>query len=166
MKQKSIFGVIIIIVLVGFELAQNVFGNPVVVQPLERPFIRIPFLIAMYFFGAWIEYAYFNSTFYQKIGSDYTSKSNYKLFLRINLVTFPLTQVFAYIFYIYFSQFFWFYVLLIEIGVVLIETYLLRIEFKRMLIFEISPKFLLRKAFSANLISFLVGLFAFIPSFF
>lgn len=166
MKQKSIYLVIIIFVLVAFELAQTVFGNPIVVEPKERPLIRISILIGMFFLGAWIESAYFKSTFHQPFETEYRSKSNYNLFLKINLVTFPLTQVIAYFFYIYFSLFFWVYVIIIEIGVVFIETQLLRIELKRMVAVEVSSKIILRRTFFANLISFLVGLLTFFPSIF
>jgi hypothetical protein len=165
-NRRSYFYVVVLLGLLWLSFTQIIFGNPIEVVPPERPIVRIIVLINMYFFGAWIEYAYFNSKFYQKIGLEYVQKSNYKLFLRINLVTFPLTQILAYIVNIYFSQFFWFYVFLIEIGVVLIETYLLRLELNRIITTEISPKILLRNTFSANLISFLVGLFAFFPAFF
>ncbi len=91
------------------------------------------------------------------------SKSHYILFLKINLVTFPLTQILAYFFYMYFILFFWFYVFLIEIGVVIIESYLLKIELKRIVVVELTPKFVIRNTISANLISFLVGFLAYLP---
>lgn len=143
------------------EFIQNVYGNPVAIPP-ENPFITVPLLIFMYFIGARVEYAYFNSKFFKKHGFENVSNSNFNLFLKINLVTFPLTQILAYLFYLYFMQFFWFYIFLIEIGVVFIESYLLRIELKRIVDVEISSKILLRSTFFANVLSFLVGFLPFL----
>jgi len=145
------------------EFIQNVFGNAVPLDYPENPFVTVPLLILMYFIGARVEYAYFNSKIFKKHRSEYVSRSHYRLFLKINLVTFPLTQILAYFFYIYFWLFFWFYVLLIEIGVIFIESYLLRIELKRIVDVEIAPKFILRNTFSANMISFFVGFLAYLP---
>jgi hypothetical protein len=152
----------LIFVFLCSEFTQIVYGNAVVVEPSENPFIRIPMLIIMFFIGTALEYAYFSSKFSKKRKFDYVSRSDYKLFLKINLVTFPLTQVLAYFFYVYFLQFFWLYVLLIEIGVVFIESYLLRFELQRVVDVEISSKFILGRTFIANIISFLVGLLAFL----
>ena len=163
MKRKSIFLFIVIFGFFCFGFTQNVYGNAVVLDQSENPFITVPMLILMFFIGARVEYAYFNSKFLKKHRSEYALRSHYRLFLRINLVTFPLTQILAYFFYIYFLLFFWFYVFLIEIGVVFIESYLLRIELQRVVDIEISSKFILRKTFSANIISFLVGFLAYLP---
>ncbi len=152
----------LIFVFLCSEFTQIVYGNAVVVEPSENPFIRIPMLIIMFFIGTALEYAYFSSKFSKKRKFDYVSRSDYKLFLKINLVTFPLTQVLAYFFYVYFLQFFWLYVLLIEIGVVFIESYLLRFELQRVVDVEISSKFILGRTFIANIISFLVGFLAFL----
>ena len=172
MKKKSIFLVIVIFVFLCSEFAQNVYGNPVPISGvpiLKNPFFTVPLLIIMFFIGARVEYAYFNSTFFKKHRLENVSRSHYSLhynlFLRINLVTFPLTQILAYFFYIYFLQFFWIYVIFIEIGVVFTESYLLRIELKRVVDAEISSKILLINTFSANIISFLVGLLAYLPIF-
>jgi hypothetical protein len=145
------------------KLAQNVYGNPVALDLPENPFITVPLLILMYIVGARVEYAYFNSTLSKNRGIKYGSRTRYRLFLRINLVTFPLTQILAYFFYIYFWLFFWFYVILIEIGVVFIESYLLRIELHKVIDVDISSKLMLRRTFSANIISFFVGFLAYLP---
>jgi len=167
-KRKSIFLVIGIFVFFCSEFTQIVYGNPVVVRPVdilfENPFFTVPLLIIMFFIGARVEYAYFNSKFFKKHRFESVSRSHYGLFLRINLVTFPLTQILAYFFYIYFLLFFWFYIFLIEIGVVFIESYLLRIELQKLGDVEVSSKFILKKTFSANIISFLVGFLAYLPA--
>jgi hypothetical protein len=59
-----------------------------------------------------------------------------------------------------------FYVFLTEIGVVFIESYLLRIELQKGVVVELSSKYILRMTFYANLISFLVGFLAYLPIFF
>lgn len=163
MKRKSIFSFIAIFVFLCSEFTQNVFGNPVVLDLPENPFITVPLLILMYFIGARVEYAYFNSKVFKNHRIENDSRSHYRLFLRINLVTFPLTQILAYFFYIYFLLFFWFYVFLIEIGVVFVESSLLRIELKRIVDVEIPSKLMLKRTFSANIISFLVGFLAYLP---
>ena len=148
------------------EFIQLVYGNPVAAPPLDllrNPFIAIPLLILMFYIGARVEYAYFNLNFFKKHDLKYISQNDYKLFLKINLVTFPLTQILAYFFYVYFEQFFWFYVILIEIGVVFIESYLLRIELKRVADIERLSKFILRSAIYANIISFLLGFLIYLP---
>jgi hypothetical protein len=149
---------------VAFGFAQSVKGNPVpMIPPMRNPIISILLLTNMFFFGVGVEFAYFNSTLIKRHRRDYDSKRHYRTFLKINLVTFPLTQILAYFFYIYFAQFFWFYIILVEIGVIIIESYLLRIELPKLVDVEISPKVLVGKSFAANLMSFLVGLVAFLP---
>jgi hypothetical protein len=159
-KRKSIFFVILIFIFLCFEFTQIVFGNGVPMNYSENPFFTVPLLIIMFFLGSWLEYIYFDLILFREFRF-----SQYRFFLRINLVTFPLTQILAYFFYIYFVQFFWIYVLFIEIGVVFTESYLLRIVLKRVVDAEISSKILLINTFSANIISFLVGLLAYLPIF-
>jgi len=147
-------------------LTQNVYGNPVMFPPLEptkNPFITVPLLILMFFVGARVEHAYFNSKILKRNSFKYVPKSQYRTFLKINIVTFPLTQILAYFFSVYFVQFFWLYVLLIEIGVVFIESYLLKIELTRVEDVEIPPKSILLRTFFANVFSFLVGFLAYLP---
>ena len=164
MKKKSNFLVLVIFIFLCSKLAQNVYGNPVALDLPENPFITVPLLILMYIVGARVEYAYFNSTLSKNRGIKYGSRTRYRLFLKINLVTFPLTQILAYFFYIYFILFFWFYVFLIEIGVIFVEFYLLRIELKREIDEEIPSKFILSTVSIANIISFVVGFIAYLPT--
>ena len=154
-----------IFVSLCFIFTQNVCGNPVVGVPIvlmKNPFFAVPILILMFFGGAGLEYAFFYLVILKKKSFEYASKHQYRTFLKINLVTFPLTQILAYFFYVYFVQFFWLYVLLIEIGVVFIEWFLLKIELKRILDVEITSKFILIMSFLANAQSFLVGLLVFL----
>ena len=165
MKRKSIFLVIVIFVSLCFIFTQNVCGNPVVAEPIvlmKNPFFAVPILIIMFFGGSGLEYAFFYLVIIKKKSFEYASKPQYRTFLKINLVTFPLTQILAYFFYVYFVQFFWLYVLLIEIGVVFIEWFLLKIELKRIIDVEITSKFILIMSFLANAQSFLVGFLVFL----
>ena len=141
----------------------NVYGNPVVAPPLEltkNPFITVPLLILMFFLGARVEHAYFNSKILKK---NSFKDVPYRTFLKINMVTFPLTQILAYFFSVYFVQSFWFYILLIEIGVVFIESYLLKIELTRVVDVKIPSKSILIRTFFANAFSFLIGFLAYLP---
>ena len=147
-------------------ITRSVYGNPVVAPPLEltkNPFITVPLLILMFFLGARVEHAYFNSKILKKNSFKYVPKSQYRTFLKINIVTFPLTQILAYFFSIYFVQFFWVYILLIEIGVVFIESYLLKFELTRVVEAEIPSKSILTRTFFANVFSFLVGFLVYLP---
>ena len=166
MKRKSNFLVMLIFVFLCSIITRSVYGNPVAVSPLEltkNPFITVPLLILMFFLGARVEHAYFNSKILKKNSFKYVPKSQYRTFLKINIVTFPLTQILAYFFFIYFVQFFWLYILLIEIGVVFIESYLLKIELTRVVEAEIPSKSILTRTFFANVFSFLVGFLVYLP---
>ena len=166
MKRKSNFLGIAIFVFLYVGFTRSVYGNPVVTPPLEltkNPFITVPLLILMFFLGARVEHAYFNSKILKKNSFKYVPKSQYRTFLKINIVTFPLTQILAYFFSIYFVQFFWVYILLIEIGVVFIESYLLKFELTRVVEAEIPSKSILTRTFFANVFSFLVGFLVYLP---
>ena len=158
-KRKSLFLVMVIFIFFCSEFIQNVHGNPVAAPITENPFFRVIILISMFFIGTGVEYAYFNHKIY---GFEYDSKSLFRLIIRINLVTYPLTQILSYFFYIYFSLFFWVYVLLIEIGVVFIESQLL-VKSQNSVFVGISSFVITRDTFIANFFSFLVGLIGFLP---
>lgn len=163
MKRKLILLDVVIFIFLCITFTQNVCGNPVYMDLPENPFITVPLLILMFFVGVRVESAYFNSKFFEKHNYTYISTSYFTLLLRINLVTFPLTQIFAYFFHIYFLHLFWFYVFLIEIGVVLIESFLLKIELKRVDNVVIQSKYIIIRTLFANITSFLVGLLAYLP---
>lgn len=144
------------------NLTQSGYGNPIVVHPTEDPVVRVTVLIIMFILGVVVEYSFFNLRIVKKYTFERIPGSTV---LEINLVTFPLTQVFAYVFYLYFTQFFWLYVFIIEIGVILVESYLIRLRLRRVGNIELSPKLILGWASLANLLSFLIGLIAFLPVF-
>lgn len=132
------------------------FANPIalILYPSEDPIKRTIILTIVFVIGTFIEYIILKKGI------------NEILFfscIKINLVTFPLTQILAYIISIYLWAYFWFYVLGIEILVIIIEWLLLRIELSKALVLS---RNILHYTAMANLISFLLGLcsFVFFPS--
>lgn len=81
-------------------------------------------------------------------------------FLKINLITFPLTQILVYIVFIYARNYYWIYVFGIEICVILAEWRLILIEVDRKYERTLYPTQVLKLSILANFISFLLG---FIP---
>ncbi|MFW9952470.1 MAG: hypothetical protein ACFFKA_20310 [Candidatus Thorarchaeota archaeon] len=136
-----------------------------VVPPIafENPFMRITVITIFLFINAHIEYAFFKFVVFKR--SSILNRG-YRFFLRINLITFPLTQILAYAFYIYFPDFFWLYVIFIELLVIIIEWVLLNKTFQRLTEIKKSPLFILKGTFGANIISFGIGLLAFLPALF
>jgi hypothetical protein len=118
----------------------------------------------MFLVGTSVEYALFNSKLFKVIKYKFIKRSYYGLVLKINLVTFPLTQMVAYVFYLFFFLYFWWYMLFIEIVVITIEYYLYKIAFLTMEEIKILSKLILRTTIVANIISFLIGLPAFLPA--
>ena len=93
----------------------------------------------MFFIGTTIEYKIFRHVVVKRP----RNKRLFSTCVKVNLVTFPLTQILAYIIYIYLSSYFWFYVLAIEILVIIIEWFLFRIEFNKILTESMTSKHLI-----------------------
>ncbi|MFX1497767.1 MAG: hypothetical protein ACFFBH_09590 [Promethearchaeota archaeon] len=138
-------------------------ADPVAVNLPEDPFMRSICLIIFFLIGTSIEYGIF-----QLIMTN--NQWNRKVLLscfKVNLVTFPLTQILAYIISRYLYSFFWFYILGVEILVIFIEWFLFKIELNKIFINSIKGNDILFISTSiANASSFFVGLLAiFIPLF-
>ena len=86
-------------------------------------------------------------------------------FLKINIITFPITQILVYIVFIYAFNYYWIYVLGIEILVILAEWRLILIEFDRKYVKILYPKQALKISIMANIISFLLGFVPYIVIF-
>ena len=86
-------------------------------------------------------------------------------FLKINLITFPLTQILVYIVFIYARNYYWIYVLGIEICVILAEWRLILFEFDRKYDRTLYPRQVLKISILANFISFLLGFVPYIVLF-
>jgi hypothetical protein len=144
----------------------SVKANPVAVPLIPwiyNPYFCIFYITILFLIGTLVEYLYFRSVIAKK-NSSQASKNKVLLFtiFKINLVTYPLTQVLAYIFYIVISWLFWVFIFFIEILVVMIEWQLLKIEFERIYEGNVVLKNLLKDTSLANLNSFLIGLIGFI----
>ena len=161
MKRQIYFYISLIVVITIITQIIQVYANSIVPVPIEDPGLRIGILILLFVFGIFIEYGLLN------LKDETNQLIKQDLFipvLKANLVTFPLTQILAYVVYIYFISFFWLYILAIEIAVILIEWSLLKIQLKKKFD-HIASKTILLNMVKVNFISFLVGLIAFLPVF-
>lgn len=143
-----------IILFIGFMITEG-YCNPVIVEPSKDPINATIILIFMFFIGTSIEYGVFQINY---IKMEHKKRNLLIMVFKINFVTFPLTQILAYIVYIYYSSFFWAYIVGIEVLVILIEFALLRTEFKKRYEDLLSPRKLLVLLILANFLSFLLGL--------
>ena len=139
----------------------NVLGNPVVMNPIENPVIKSIFMVILFVLGTSLEYLLLKQT---EIIARAESNGLIRSFLKVNLVTFPLTQILAYIVYIYLILFFWVYILIIEIFVVFVEWALLKTELNKTHSINVESKKFLFQVGLANCGSFLLGLLLFIPT--
>ncbi|MHA1913181.1 MAG: hypothetical protein ACW986_02790 [Promethearchaeota archaeon] len=162
--KRRIYYLFIINIIALFVIVQvkAVFANPVVIssRSSEYPILRIIFLTFMFITGTFLEF------WLLKLDNDeiqFRKKELLKPLFKINLVTFPLTQILAYIVYIYALSLFWFYVIGIEFAVILLEWFLFRVELRKRNNL-IPSKTIFLKITKVNFVSFLVGLIAFIPT--
>jgi len=158
-KRQIYYYISQIVALIVLIQIIEVNANGVAIGPMEDPALRIFFLTIMFIIGTSIEFGLFKLDI-EKIQSR--KQEFLKPVFKVNLVTYPLTQILAYIVYIYFLPFFWLYVLAIEIAVILIEWQLLRILLQKKHD-HIPSKEILIQMIKVNFVSFLVGLIAFIP---
>lgn len=159
MKRQIHFLICNIIALFVIIQVIDVYGNGIAVVSSEYPPYRIIALTIMFIIGTFIEYRLFNLN----DGEIQLRRKDFsKPILKVNLVTYPFTQILAYIAYIYIFTFFWLCVLIIEIAVILIEWQLLRIELYKKND-QIPSRKILNQIIKMNFVSFLIGLIAFIP---
>ncbi|MFW9973635.1 MAG: hypothetical protein ACFFDF_25875 [Candidatus Odinarchaeota archaeon] len=168
MTRRFYYYIFYIIILLSVFLINGVYANGIPIwYPIEDAIIRSILIFFIFFLGTSIEYGVLVLNFkIEKYEWRFLLKSCYK----INFITFPITQIFAYIIYVYALGYFWIYVILIEVLVINIEWGLYKIDFKnRIKSFEIYSnieRFLSKKiligSIEANCLSFLVGLISFI----
>lgn len=151
-----------LILFIFDSITINVLGNPIAPDPVENPIAKSFFMVILFLLGTSLEFLLL-----RRIESiaEKDPNSLFRSFLKVNLVTFPLAQILAYIVYIYLILFFWFYVLIIEIFVVLIEWILLRTELNKSYNIRINTVKFLAQVGLANCGSFLLGLLLFIPTY-
>ncbi len=158
MKRRSYFFYVFIL-LFCFIINQAI-ANPTAFWPvIEDPIMRTFFLFFLFFLGSGIEYGVFRHSFS-------TSRSRYnkdllKSCFKVNLITFPLTQILAYIVYIYLKSYLWVYLIIIEILVVISEWGLFKIEFGNIFEERIVSQKILFGSMKANSLSFLLSFLAF-----
>lgn len=156
MKKRYFFYIFLIVTLSLELLIIKGYANPVVGGWSEDPITRTILLTGFFLIGTSIEYSIF------KIRIIYKQKNRRLLFscFKINIITFPLTQILAYIIYRYLFYFFWIYILVIEILVIFLEWSLFRIELNKIFQNSIINRNILETTIIANIASFLLGLLA------
>ena len=158
MKRRIFFGFISIIGCLFSITIVDVYANGVPTPgPRRGPYVTIILMFIMFIIAVGIEYLVFT---YRRLDLAPRDISVLYTFLKINLITFPLTQILAYIVYIYALQYYWIYVLGIEILVVLVEWRLILFEFKKKNARILNSTTTLIIVIIANSISFFLG---FIP---
>lgn len=160
MKRRIYLYIFYVIALFIEFLIIEGYANAVVVYPIKNPILMTMLLFFFFFLGTSIEYGVFRLIQNEKEKRSYFFTPVFK----VNVVTFPFTQILAYIIYIYVLLYFWIYIIGIEILVVLIEWALLRIIIKRRFGVSISSQKILIFLIIGNLFSFLLGLIPFTVS--
>ena len=157
---------LLLITISSLIFIRFVKANPTAIMyPVpENPIVRLIYISILFFLGSIVEYFYYKRNF-SEIHLIIINKKIALLgtIFKINLVTYPLTQILAYIIFILFISFFWPSVLFIEVLVILIEWKLLKSEFNRIFGVTLTSKDILKDAIFANFYSFLIGLIGFVP---
>ena len=94
------------------------------------------------------------------LGTFFKAPRDMKLlgtFFKINFITFPLTQILAYIVILYAINYYWFYIFGIEVLVILAEWRLILIEFDKKYNRILGSNTTLKIVIVANAISFFLG---------
>ena len=159
MKKRLNIYVIVLISLMIYLLITTVRANPVPAYPIENPVVTTTFQFILFFLGIAVEYGIFKMS---KITTFVNNRILFRSIFKINLITYPLTQIIAYIIYIYFFALFWIYILIIEIFVIYAEWFLIRLDLTRKSEGALSSGLILRRAYIANISSFLLGLIIYI----
>ena len=155
--------------LLGFIIQISLArGNPVYIPLYYDIFYMTFILILIFVLTTIIEYGVLH-LYFKKF--SFNNRDLYYSVIKVNLVTFPLTQVFAYFISIYFFLLFYFYIIIIEFLVVIVEWLLLKVELLRVeqknnLTELIRTRKILKGAFFCNLTSYLFGLIIFLPNYF
>ena len=125
----------------------------------EPNLIRGPYETVLMIFILFIIAVGFEFLVFTKKSYDLAPRNSKLLltFLKINLITFPLTQILAYTVFIYARNYYWIYILGIELCVILAEWRLILIEFNRKYDRKLYPTQVLKLSILANFISLLLG---------
>jgi len=133
----------------------DVYANPVAwPSPIIDPYGIVIFIFIMFIMAVGIEYLVFTQKSY-----DLAPRNRRLLitFLKINLITFPLTQILAFVVMLFAFNYYWIYILGIEILVILAEWRLIMIEFDKKYDRILNSRPALKRLTKANVISFFLG---------
>ena len=145
----NIFGCLFLFAIVDVY-ANGVPAPQIIIGPYETIFlIFIVFIIAVGF-----EFLVFTQKNYDIAPRDIRLLGT---FFKINFITFPLTQILAYIVILYAIDYYWLYIIGIEILVVLAEYRLILIEFDKKYNRILESRTILKIVIMANILSFLLG---------
>ena len=161
MKRRILLSCISVIGCLLLITTLEVYANGVSPPgPKKGPYQTIILILNMFILGWGIEFLVFTHKSLDLAERDGRSLVT---FLKINLITFPVTQILAYIVYIYANAYYWYYILGIEILVVLAEWRLILLKFEKQYALSLHSRKTLGVTSIANCISFLFG---FIPYYF
>lgn len=139
--------------------------------PIEDPLRRSILILFIFIIGTSVEYGVYRLMF--KINKE-EKRSLLKSCYKVNFITFPITQILAYIIDVYVDFLFWIYIIFVEFLVISMEWVLLKVEFEnRVKSSEFNgnqerflSKNVLKGSIIANSSSFFIGLIAFLPPIF
>jgi len=155
MKRRIFLSCISIIGYLFSITIVDVYANGVPTPgPRKGPYETIILIFIMFIIAVGIEYRVFT---HRRFNFAPRNTSLLYTFLKINFITFPLTQILAYIVYIYSNSYYWYYILGIEILVVLAEWRLILIEFEKKYTRVLHSMRTLKILIIANIISFFLG---------
>lgn len=159
-KGRNFLYWISIIGLIFPFLAIFVVANPVIIpNPYESSVFRAIIIVIMFNIAVGVEYLTINCS---KLNKSPREDNVFFIVLKINLITIPPIQILAYIVFTYFYSFFWFYVLGIEVLVIIVEWFLLRAGFRKKYDRILPTNYSLIIVIIANAASFLLGLIPFL----
>ena len=139
-------------------------ANPVVAPiVLENPFISIISLTVFFLIGTSVEYVFFKN-YVNKFSTNIKERNKMlsHSIIKINLITYPIAQILAYMIYLLFIEYFLIFILFLELGIIIIEWRLLKLELDRIFDLMLPSTQVLSRFAIANLFSFLIGLLGFL----
>ncbi len=164
MKRRILLSCISIIGCLLSITIVNVYADGVPTpDPRKGPYETIFLIFIMFIIAVGVEYLVFT---YRRLDLAPRDINLLYTFLKINFITFPLTQILAYIVYIYLISYYWIYILGIEILVVLAEWRLILIEFKKKYSSILNIITTLKMIIIVNTISFLLGFVPYLVMYF
>ena len=155
MKRRLLLGWISIIGFFFLVTIVDVYANPVYLpNPTIDPYGIVILIFIMFIMAVGIEYLVFTQKSYELAPRD---KRLLFTFLKINLITFPLTQILAFVVMLYAFLYYWIYILVIEILVIIAEWRLITLEFDKKYDRLLASRPALKLLIKANIISFFLG---------